>query len=69
MAASLNLSSPRVAPRSVIRVAATSVMIFATVSASLSTAAVSDASPTVRYRTRRTDVVSPSRGRQYSLSA
>ena len=34
MAASLNLSSPRVAPRSVIRVVATSSMTFSTVSAS-----------------------------------
>lgn len=48
MAASLTRSSPRVAPRSVIRVAATSSMTFSTVSASERTAAVQDASPTVR---------------------
>ena len=41
-------SEARVAPRSVIRVDATSAMIFSTVSASLRTAAVRLASPTVR---------------------
>ena len=46
MAASLTLSSPRVAPRSVIRVAATSAMTFSMVSASERTAAVHDASQT-----------------------
>ena len=48
MAASLNLSSPRVAPRSVSRLAATSAMTFSGVSASDRTAAVRVASPTVR---------------------
>lgn len=48
MAASLTRSSPRVAPRSVIRVAATSSITLSTVSAGELTAAVQEASPTVR---------------------
>ncbi len=48
IAASLARSSARVAPRSVIRLAATSSMILSTVSASDSTAAVQVMSPTVR---------------------
>ena len=61
MAASENLSSPRVAPRSVIRVAATSAITLSIVSASDLTAAVQDASPTVRYRTCSTNGSSPER--------
>ena len=53
MAASENRSSPRVAPRSVIRATATSSMIFSIVSASDSTQPVSVMSPTVRNRTVR----------------
>src|SRR5690606_7808375 len=48
IAASEVLSSPRVAPRSVMRVAAISAMIWSTVVASERTPAVSVASPTVR---------------------
>src|SRR5205085_4763687 len=48
MAASLTLSSPRVAPRSVIRVTAISAMTSSTVVACERTAAVRLASPTVR---------------------
>ena len=48
MAASLTLSSPRVAPRSVIRVTAISAMTCSTVVAPDRTAAVRLASPTVR---------------------
>ena len=48
MAASLIRSSARVAPRSVMRVAATSAMTSSMVAADDSTAPVQDASPTVR---------------------
>ena len=48
MAASLIRSSARVAPRSVMRVAATSAMTSSTVAAADSTAPVQVASPTVR---------------------
>ena len=48
MAASLTLSSPRVAPRSVMRVTAISAMTSSTVVACERTAAVRFASPTVR---------------------
>ena len=51
MAASLARSSARVAPRSVTRVAATSVITSATVAALDTTAPVIVMSPTVRYRT------------------
>ena len=62
MAASVTRSSARVAPRSVIRVAATSTTTSSAVAADDSTAPVMVASPTVRYRTVATKDSSSSLG-------
>ena len=61
MDVSLTRSSPRVAPRSVIRAAPISATIASSVSASDSTAAVRFASPIVRKRTFLRSECSPSR--------
>ncbi len=59
MADSLNVSSARVAPRSVMRAAATSAITSHTLAAVDSTAPVLLASPTVRYRTTASYGTSP----------
>ena len=69
MAASEARSSARVAPRSVILVADTSAITCTTSAAADSIAPVQEASPTVRYRTRRRSGSSPSMSVMNSVTA